>query len=401
VRLRQWLGASVAACGTAADGGDSAGGATASVGSTFVSGLKALADELDSVLDACVQGAQPADRGPQGAAGLLASLETVYLQALECEAAALGQLPGLGPEAPEGPEARALLRAAKLVPPRVLIVAGSDSGGGAGIQADIKSCAALGAFSTTAIAALTAQNSQGVQGIFPVPVDFVQQQMRSVLDDLGTDVIKTGMLATSEIVAGVAAGLQQNASSVERWRRRLVLDPVMVSTSGHVLLQEEAIASVKAELFPLATIITPNLPEAQLLLGGRQIATVEAMKEAARDLCAMGPQWALVKGGHLKQPGAEGAGDAGAAEATDVLCNGLTGECELFTAKLIETSHTHGTGCTLASSIAALLANGCTVPEAVRSAKRYVSGAIAASAHLALGSGPQGPMNHAWELAEW
>eukprot|EP00439_Symbiodinium_sp_Y106_P010287 s2643_g1.t1 len=288
---------------------------------------------------------------------------------------------------------RTLMSVARITPPRVLIVAGSDSGGGAGLQADLKSCTALGAFGTTAVTALTAQNSHGVQGIFPIPIDFLRSQMESVLTDFGTDVVKTGMLATSEIVSAVATSLKEHVAPAERWRRILVVDPVMVSTSGHALLQPDAVESVRKELFPLATIITPNLPEARLLLGRDGIDTVEAMKQAARELAAMGPEWVLVKGGHLAESEDE-------MEATDVLCNGITGECTAYKSSMIKTSHTHGTGCTLASSIASCLARGMEMPMAVQEAKRYVSGAIAASAHLALGTGPQGPMNHSWRLFE-
>ncbi|CAE7939063.1 TH1 [Symbiodinium necroappetens] len=268
---------------------------------------------------------------------------------------------------------RTLMSVARITPPRVLIVAGSDSGGGAGLQADLKSCTALGAFGTTAVTALTAQNSHGVQGIFPIPIDFLRSQMESVLTDFGTDVVKTGMLATSEIVSAVAASLKEHVAPAERWRRILVVDPVMVSTSGHALLQPDAVESVRKELFPLATIITPNLPEARLLLGRDGIDTVEAMRQAARELAAMGPEWVLVKGGHLAESEDE-------MEATDVLCNGITGECTAYKSSMIKTSHTHGTGCTLASSIASCLARGMEMPMAVQEAKRYVSGAIAASA---------------------
>jgi len=180
----------------------------------------------------------------------------------------------------------------------------------------------------------------------------------------------------------------------------------MVSTSGHVLLQSDAIEVMKSELFPLATIITPNLPEAKLLLDGREICTVEAMKQAARDLCALGPQFVLIKGGHLEEmqkesPADSSSQDAHCGTATDILCYGEAGHCEAFTSELIQTCHTHGTGCTLASSIAAFLAIGHTVPEATRKAKDFVSGAILASAHMALGQGPQGPLNHCWERARW
>ncbi|CAE8582677.1 unnamed protein product [Polarella glacialis] len=357
-----------------------------------------LAAELDSLLDDCVRAASTGE-SRQEIGSLLNELSQIYTQALQHELDFFEQQPtGLDFHA-GGLPSHALLEAARIIPPRVLIIAGSDSGGGAGIQADIKSCAAHGAFSTTAVTALTAQNSHGVQGIFPVPLDFVREQIRSVLGDIGTDVVKTGMLATSETVAAVVAGLREERNKVERWRRLLVVDPVMVSTSGHALLQAGVgafLETLKSELFPLATIITPNLPEASLLLGGRVIDSVAAMEQAARDLCAMGPRWVLVKGGHL---------DTGAqtrsAEATDVLCDRETGLCQHFESSFIVTSHTHGTGCTLASSIAALLARGMDMAEAVGRAKEYVSGAIAASTDVALGSGAQGPMNHSWMHAEW
>jgi len=281
------------------------------------------------------------------------------------------------------------LRDASIVPPRVLIVAGSDSGGGAGIQADMKACDAHGVFSTTAVTALTAQNTHGVQGIHPIPSAFIKEQMKSVLSDIGTDAVKTGMLATEEIVSAVADQLR--AANPIQGRPLLVVDPVMVSTSGHKLLEDAAIESVKQLLLPQALIITPNTPEASLLLGGRAINNLADMEQAARDLCAMGPRWVLLKGGHME----------GSTEATDVLCNRITGECMSFSAKFIATRNTHGTGCTLGSSIAARLARGDTVEEAVREAKRYVNGAINASVHLGLGSGVQGPMNHIWERVEW
>ena len=280
---------------------------------------------------------------------------------------------------------KALLQVAQIIPPRVLIIAGSDSGGGAGLQADLKSCTVQGVFATTAVTAVTAQNTQGVQGIFPIPIDFLKKQVDSVLSDLGTDVVKTGMLATAEIVKAVAAALKGRLDY-------LVVDPVMVSTSGHTLLEDDAIQSLKEELFPHATIITPNLPEACLLLGLKEISTVAAMEEAARKLAMMGPQWVLVKGGHL--PGND--------QAIDILCQGRTGECVPFKSNLVaNTKHTHGTGCTLASSIAAHLASGLKVPEAVQAAKDFVTGAIANSAHLALGVGKQGPMNHSWPYFDW
>lgn len=396
MRLYRWLAVALAAAGALET--------TCETYQRWISeyssqGFGELADELDSLLDACFAGSQATP--DQGEAALLTEMDGLYVQAMEHELAFFGQF-GLD-DAGQEAQRKALLRAARIVPPRVLIVAGSDSGGGAGIQADMKACAALGAFSTTAIAALTAQNSAGVQGIYPIPVEFVQQQMRSVLDDLGADVIKTGMLATSAIVRAVVAGLEDKTSSVERWRRRLVVDPVMVSTSGHQLLEDDAVDSVKRHIFPIATIITPNLREASLLLEGRKIDSVEAMKQAAVDLCAMGPRWVLLKGGHMQEVVLEGGAGAGAVspESVDVLCDQRTGKCETFGSPFVETTHTHGTGCTLASSVAALLARGSTVPEAVREAKGYVHGAIASSAHLALGSGPQGAMNHSWQTVDW
>jgi len=356
----------------------------------------AMACEVGLLLEACIQKAQTGGASPTA---VLTSLAEIYTTSFADEIGVLRQQ-ALVEAVPEEKKGRSILHFAKTVPPRVLIVAGSDSGGGAGIQADIKSCTMLGVFSTTAITALTAQNSLGVQGIFPVPIDFVQQQMRSVLDDLGTDVVKTGMLATADIVDAVTAALRAGASATEQWRRLLVVDPVMVSTSGHVLLEKDAIESVKSKLFPLASIVTPNLPEARLLLGRDDITSVEAMESVAKELAAMGPEWVLVKGGHMSEV-VEGNSVVAADTLTDVLCNGRTGECVRFTSPRIATSHTHGTGCTLASSIAALLAAGHTVPEAVHLAREYVGGAIVASAHLELGSGAQGPMNHSWRLVEW
>lgn len=383
-------GASAQEGAAAADGGSKwAAGSLAGAGSQAADAEGLLEAAAEWALSSSDEGARPR---------LLEELGAVYAEAMENFVAMLSELPGVGP-LQAGAKATSALRAARVVPPRVLIVAGSDSGGGAGIQADLKACAALGAFGMTAISALTAQNSQGVQGIFPIPVDFVQQQMRSVFDDLGADVVKTGMLATTEIVKAVAGALRERSQGAAEHGGglpfQLVVDPVMVSTSGHVLLQDDAIDSLTTELIKMATLITPNLPEARLLLGRPELSSIEDMKQAARDLCALGPRWVLVKGGHLCLTG------QAVSVAVDVLCDAVSGECELLEAKLVESNHTHGTGCTLASSIAALLAIGHTVPEAVRGAKAYIAGAIAASAHLALGGGPQGPMNHAWQTAEW
>mmetsp|Transcript_22188 Transcript_22188/g.27120 ORF Transcript_22188/g.27120 Transcript_22188/m.27120 type:complete len:554 (-) Transcript_22188:143-1804(-) len=360
-------------------------------------------EKIESLLDSLCVKVLSEIKSQEIISSWLSELGDAYIQAMEHELAFFEQQPGMQEAYAKLNEStkneNPFLAISDLIPPRILIVAGSDSGGGAGIQADIKAASALGAFSTTAVAALTAQNSRGVQGIFPIPIDFVKQQMESVLLDFGTDVIKTGMLATKEIVTGVATQLKSEHSPIERWRRMMVCDPVMVSTSGHVLLEDSAIESVKRELFPLSTIVTPNIPEASLLLGNRKIEDIQSMKDAARDLCAMGPQWVYIKGGHLKNLGKANSGDE--VKAIDILCNGRTGECKEYISPMIETGNTHGTGCTLASSISALLARGHTVEEAVASAKDYVSGAIKASVHLQLGSGPQGPLNHHWQNYKW
>lgn len=338
-------------------------------------GFTDLVSEIENLLDTSFAAASG---GPE----VMEELTALFLEAMECELAFFSQV---AQDGPGGLEPKSLLKLARLKPPTVLIIAGSDSGGGAGIQADIKSCTAHGVFSMTAITALTAQNTHGVQGVFPVPPEFVLSQVRSVMDDLGADVVKSGMLATQAVVEAVVSCLQGRAV-------QLVVDPVMISTSGHRLLDQAAVQTVRERLLPLATIVTPNLHEAGLLLG-RDISTVQEMEVAAREISAMGPRWTLVKGGHLSA--------AECKECTDVLCEGATGNCERFSSPMVSTSHTHGTGCSLASAIAACLARGSTIPEAVRSGKEFVAGAIAASAHLNLGHGPQGPMNHSWRSFDW
>ncbi|MFT3774912.1 MAG: bifunctional hydroxymethylpyrimidine kinase/phosphomethylpyrimidine kinase [Minicystis sp.] len=260
---------------------------------------------------------------------------------------------------------------------RVLIVAGSDSGGGAGIQADIKTVTALGGFAMTAVTALTAQSTLGVFGVHPVPAAFVAQQMEIVLDDLGADAIKTGMLHDAEVIEAVARVLADRAPAVP-----LIVDPVMVAKGGASLLERSAKDALVEQLFPLATLITPNLPEAEALLG-RRVADVVAMREAARELQSMGPAAVLVKGGHLE-------GDT----LTDVLRT-AAGEEVLIAGMRIPTRSTHGTGCTLASAIATGLAQGLTLPVAVEQARAYLVEAIRTAP--ALGHG-HGPLNHAHTL---
>jgi hydroxymethylpyrimidine kinase/phosphomethylpyrimidine kinase len=250
--------------------------------------------------------------------------------------------------------------------PKVLFLSGSDSGGGAGIQADIKAAAALGAHGMTAITALTAQNTVGVQGIHDVPLDFVRAQFNSIADDIGFDAAKTGMLHTTDLVNLVAELLTDAKAPV-------VVDPVMVAKGGDRLLTTDAVEAVRSNLLPVATLVTPNLDEAEELLG-RPINTPEHMKKAAREMVQMGAGAALVKGGHLPD------------DPCDVLFDGEN--YFEFDAPRIDTPHTHATGCTLASSCAALLAAGWELPAAVERARLLVRRAIAGGLAIGHGRGP-------------
>ena len=256
---------------------------------------------------------------------------------------------------------------------RVLIVAGSDSGGGAGIQADIKTVTALNAFAATALTALTAQNTLGVHAVHPVPLDFIARQIEVVMTDIGADVIKTGMLGDSAVIATVCEALELFAPGVP-----VVVDPVMVAKGGHPLLAAEAVDAMRRQLLPRATVITPNLPEAEAL-SGMIIATAADMRLAASVLLALGVPAVLLKGGHLP-------GD----ELIDLLAtpDGI----EAFSAPRIHTRHTHGTGCTTASAVAAGLAQGMSLRDAVLRARAYVRAAIASAPGL---GGGHGPLNHA------
>ncbi|MFI6729146.1 bifunctional hydroxymethylpyrimidine kinase/phosphomethylpyrimidine kinase [Streptomyces sp. R-74717] len=258
-------------------------------------------------------------------------------------------------------------------PPRVLTIAGSDSGGGAGIQADLKTMLALGAHGMSVLTAVTAQNSLGVQGAWDLPVEAVRAQYRSVVDDIGVQAVKTGMLSSPELVTVVAGLLSDVAAPV-------VVDPVSVSKHGDKLLADDALDAVRTTLLPVATVATPNLDEVAQLTG--ITATDEAgMRRAATRLLTYGPRWVVVKGGHL--PG----------EAADLLTDGE--EEHWLRAPRYDNRHTHGTGCTLASAIAVGLAQGHPVPDAVRRAKDYVTAAIAAG--FALGAGI-GPVDHGWRI---
>ena len=260
---------------------------------------------------------------------------------------------------------------------RVLIVAGSDSGGGAGIQADIKTVTALGGFAMTAITALTAQDTVTVHGVHEVPPAFIRQQMEVVLDDLGADAIKTGMLHKPEVIETVADVLAARASDVP-----LVVDPVMVAKGGARLLDPSAIQALKARLIVMATVITPNLPEAEALTG-IGIRSAADMRRAASTLLTLGPKAVLLKGGHLT---GETVHDVLAAE----------GHIEVFEGPRLLSRSTHGTGCTLASAIAAGLAQKMTLRDAVRRARAYVQEAIRVAPGFGRG---HGPLNHAHTVA--
>jgi hydroxymethylpyrimidine/phosphomethylpyrimidine kinase len=258
--------------------------------------------------------------------------------------------------------------------PVALTIAGSDSSGGAGIQADLKSFAALGVYGASVITALTAQNTRGVSGVHAVPPDFVTAQIDAVFADLDVKAVKIGMVAQPATIDAIAAGLQ-------RWSpQRIVLDPVMVATSGDRLLAAEAVAGLRTKLIPRAVLITPNLPEAAALLDEPIAASEDAIARQGQRLLAMGCQAVLIKGGH-------GQG----AESTDYLfsANGTVA----LAAPRIATENTHGTGCSLSSAIAAGLANGEDMETAVRNAKAWISAAIAAADRLKVGHG-HGPVHH-------
>jgi hydroxymethylpyrimidine/phosphomethylpyrimidine kinase len=258
--------------------------------------------------------------------------------------------------------------------PIALTIAGSDSSGGAGIQADLKSFAAFGVYGASVITALTAQNTQGVRGIHPVPSDFVTAQLEAVFDDLDVLAVKIGMVAQPPTIEAIAAGLS-------RWKpKHVVLDPVMVATSGDRLLSEQAIERLRRDLFPLATLITPNLLEAAALLEENVAANEAAIADQGRRLLALGARAVLIKGGH-------GQGS----ESIDYLFTG--DDVMAFPAPRIPTKNTHGTGCSLSSAIAANLAKGEPLEQAVRHAKTWISAAIAAADSLGVGKG-HGPIHH-------
>ena len=263
--------------------------------------------------------------------------------------------------------------------PRAMTIAGSDSGGGAGIQADLKTFAALGVYGTSVLTAVTSQNTLRVTDVLELPASLIGSQIDAVISDIGTDAVKTGMLSSSAVVNIVAEKLREHGLT------RLVVDPVMVAKGGDRLLQEEAVETLRCELIPLAQVVTPNAPEAEVLTG-RAIETLDDARNAAREIVAMGAGAAVVKGGHLEGP------------ATDILYDGT--EFRAFTAQRIETTSTHGTGCTFASAIAAGLAKGLTVRDAVSRAKRYVTATIRHAFPMGQGHGPLNHLYMLWEKQE-
>ena len=258
---------------------------------------------------------------------------------------------------------------------RCLSIAGSDPSGGAGLQADLKTFSALGCYGMTAVVAVVDENTVGVTGVHPVPVDFVTGQIRSCLDDIGADAVKIGMLHSSELILAVRDTLA--AYPVDN----IVLDPVMVATSGDPLLREDAISTLRDELIPRAKVITPNIPEAEILLG-RKLTIDDDLSEAARQLSQGGCVSVFLKAGHLDT-----------STLTDILYDATTDTIHTMESPKVDTVNTHGTGCTLSSAIAAYLAKGYPLPQACRQAKEYISQAIISGSAYRIGHG-HGPVNH-------
>jgi hydroxymethylpyrimidine/phosphomethylpyrimidine kinase len=259
-------------------------------------------------------------------------------------------------------------------PLRVLAIAGSDSGGGAGIQADVRTCTLLGVHALCAVTAVTVQNSVGVKGFHKVPADVIAAQIEVVCHDIGLQAAKTGMLASAEIITAVAQSWREHGAGVP-----LVVDPVCASMHGDPLLDRSALDSLRVELFPLATLVTPNLHEVRLLVD-IEVVDSKTQADAARALHALGPQWALVKGGHL----------LGSASSMDLLFDG--NDFHEFTSPRVDTSHDHGAGDTLAAATACALAHGYNVPDAVAFAKQWVTECLRAAYPLGHGHGPVSPL---------
>ncbi len=262
---------------------------------------------------------------------------------------------------------------------RTLTIAGSDPSGGAGIQADLKTMSACGCYAMSAITAVVDENTVGVTGVHPVPVDFVRGQIRSVLSDMGADAVKIGMLHSAPLILAVKEELSSYLI------KNIVLDPVMVATSGDLLLQQEAVETLKKELIPIARVITPNIPEAEVLLG-KKINNQAALLQVVKELSCEGRVSVLLKAGHLTDD-----------ELADVFYNAETDEILQLSSKRINTRNTHGTGCTLSSAVASFLAQDLPLNDAIRHAKDYINNAIIAGAAYEIGHG-HGPVHHffAW-----
>lgn len=262
---------------------------------------------------------------------------------------------------------------------RALTIAGSDPSGGAGIQADLKTFSACGCYGMSAITAVVDENTVGVTGVHPIPVDFVSGQIKSVIDDIGVDAVKIGMLHSSELILAVRDTLAGYGIS------NIVLDPVMVATSGDPLLQEDAVATLKAELVPYARVITPNIPEAELLLG-RRLESQDELPDAARELSQNRRVSVMLKAGHLHDE-----------ELVDIFYNAETDEILRLSSLRLDTPNTHGTGCTLSSAFASYLAQGYSLDDAAVAAKDYIAHAIESGAAYEIGHG-HGPVDHFWML---
>ena len=259
---------------------------------------------------------------------------------------------------------------------RVLTIAGSDSGGGAGIQADIKTISACGCYAASAVTAVTVQNTVGVQAVFPVDVPIITGQICAVLDDIGADAIKIGMLHSQEVVRAVAETLRRYEV------RNIVLDPVMVATSGHRLIEQDAVDALAQVLAPMARVITPNIPEAEILLGGKELTHQDQLPDAAEQLAQQMGVSVLLKAGHLTEE-----------ELVDIFYDHETGKLYHLPSVRIHTANTHGTGCTLSSAFAAMLAKDMPLPQAAAAAKDYINQAIIAGAAYQIGKG-HGPVDH-------
>lgn len=261
---------------------------------------------------------------------------------------------------------------------QVLTVAGSDSGGGAGIQADIKAMSANGVYAMSVITSITAQNTKGVNTVFDLPVRIIEAQMDAIFEDFDVAAVKTGMLSTAEIVDSVSRKLKQHHANLN-----LVVDPVMVAKSGHPLLQQDAVDHLKTLLLPIALLVTPNVHEAETL-SGMPVKSLADARQAAKIIHKLGPRYVLIKGGHLLTE-----------KGTDLLYDGRF--FNLYKGEFLQTTHTHGTGCTYASAITAQLARGKSMADAIQAAKTYITEAI--RHHLAIGHG-KGPTNHFYFLPQ-